>query len=157
MSNNIIKIYTKAPFHVRILSFGCDECGRRWKSAAGSVNDYQLCKNCFHKCYPRSYKYQAPNKKGNENRQTAIPHDSNLCGKCKRLGYSCMEVAYGDAQNDYMREVIGVDGEEILKGNEIDIFDYAVSLQEAKKAKKEGKKLLNKKKEKVEEDKKSWM
>jgi hypothetical protein len=88
MSND--ETYSRVPFRVFIIEFICENCGRQWKSTGGSLTDYQICKNCCEKCYPGRYKLQVPNKKGSENRETFISHDSELCGKCIRLGYSCM-------------------------------------------------------------------
>lgn len=106
--------HPRAPFQVLIIEFGCANCGRRWRSAGGSLTDFQICKGCYEKCYPGRYKMQAPNKKGNQNRETFIPHDSELCGKCIRLGYSCMEQGVEEESSII---VSNEDGEELRLGN----------------------------------------
>ncbi|KAG2189985.1 hypothetical protein INT46_009742 [Mucor plumbeus] len=103
--------YINAPFNVRIVSFACEECGRRWRSANGSLEDYQKCKNCYAECYPVSYKIQAPNKVGDENRETYEAHNKELCGKCERLGRSCMML--GVEYKDSFRIITNADGEDI--------------------------------------------
>ncbi|KAI8647174.1 hypothetical protein BD408DRAFT_465524 [Parasitella parasitica] len=104
--------YKKAPFNVQIVKFGCENCGRRWQSANGSLKDYQKCKRCFQKCYPSSYKIMAPNKRGNENRGSFQAHNTELCGRCDRLGYSCMEL--GNNSNEDTLVVSGSNNEEVL-------------------------------------------
>lgn len=128
--------YNKAPFRVCIVRYTCENCFRRWNSANGNLNDYQLCKNCLQKCYPGSHKWEEPNKLGNQNRETYISHNSELCGKCIRLGYSCMEIGDEVAQGT---RVTNNDGEEIVLENNSDISSFIV--KKIDKKKKSGKKL----------------
>ncbi|CEP14340.1 hypothetical protein [Parasitella parasitica] len=123
--------YKKAPFHVRIVKFGCENCGRRWQSANGSTKDYQKCKNCYEKCYPRSYKIQAPNKRGNENRGSFRAHNVKLCGRCDRLGYSCMEV--GNNADEDTVIVNGSNDEEIVLTNANDLSSFIVENKKTRK------------------------
>lgn len=122
MSSYVDSFHDRAPFNVRIVKFGCLNCGRRWQSANGSLQDYQRCKGCFEKTFPSSYKIQAPNKRGNENKGTFRPHNSELCGKCDRLGYSCMEIEADDCQDDII--VIAADEEDVVltKSNDLSSF-----------------------------------
>ncbi|CAO3614069.1 unnamed protein product [Mucor fragilis] len=128
---------TRAPYKVRIVKFGCENCGRRWQSANGSLNDYQKCKNCYSKCYPSSYKIQAPNKRGNENRGTLQAHNIELCGRCERLGYSCMELGNELDQENLL--VTGADDEDVVLSKSNDLFSYVVE-PKAKKGKSKAKK-----------------
>lgn len=134
MSSYVDPFHDKAPFNVRIVKFGCLNCGRRWQSANGSLQDYQRCKGCFEKTFPSSYKIQAPNKRGNENKGTFRPHNSELCGKCDRLGYSCMEIEADDGQDDIV--VIAADEEDVVltKSNDLSSF-IVVKEKKTKKAK----------------------
>ncbi|KAK4520041.1 Replication termination factor 2 [Mucor velutinosus] len=116
--------HTKAPYSVRIVKFGCENCGRRWQSANGSLSDYQKCRNCYERCYPSSYKIQAPNKRGNENRGTFQAHDTELCGRCERLGYSCMELGNAIDQDNLL--VTGADDEDVVLTKSNDLFSYVV-------------------------------
>ncbi|KAL7309994.1 Zinc finger CCHC domain-containing protein 24 [Mucor circinelloides] len=95
--------HSKAPFSVRIVEFGCPKCSRRWSSANGSLEDYQKCKNCYTECYPVGSRIRKPNKFGNENRQTYQGHNKELCGKCTRLGRSCMTL--GNESDDDVDEI----------------------------------------------------
>ncbi|KAI8643036.1 hypothetical protein BD408DRAFT_442920 [Parasitella parasitica] len=111
MSHYTDSMHEKAPFSVRITNFACNECDRRWSSANGSLQDYQKCKYCYTKCYPLGHKIRAPNKTGNENRETYQGHIKELCGKCQRLGKSCMML-----ENDYddsYRVITNADGEDM--------------------------------------------
>lgn len=123
--------YTKAPYSVRIVKFGCENCGRRWQSANGSLKDYQKCKNCFSKCYPSSYKIQAPNKRGNENRGTFQAHNTELCGRCARLGYSCMELGNSVDQDNII--VSAADDEEVVLTKSNDLSSYIVTNEKKNK------------------------
>ncbi|KAL9541942.1 hypothetical protein MBANPS3_008857 [Mucor bainieri] len=127
-------VYDRAPFHVRIVKFGCLNCGRRWQSANGSLQDYQRCKGCLEKTFPSSYKIQAPNKRGNENPGTFRPHNSDLCGKCDRLGYSCMEIEGDEGQDDII--VVAADEEDVVltKANDLSNF-IVVKEKKTKKSK----------------------
>lgn len=120
--------YDDAPFNVRIVSFACDECGRRWRSANGSLEDYQKCKNCYTECYPVSYKIQAPNKIGNENRETYEAHNKELCGKCERLGRSCMML--GNEGKDSFRIITNADGEDIYLDDSSRLQDLQSKVKE---------------------------
>lgn len=106
--------HTKAPYSVRVVRFGCENCG--------SLEDYQKCKSCYTKCYPSSYKIQAPNKKGNENKGTFQAHNIELCGRCARLGYSCMELGNSIDQDNIV--VSAADDEEVVltKSNNLSSF-----------------------------------
>ncbi|GAN04477.1 hypothetical protein MAM1_0065d03937 [Mucor ambiguus] len=101
MSHSKDSVHSKAPYYVCIVEFGCLHCGRRWSSANGSLKDYQKCKNCYTECYPVGSRIREPNKLGNENRQTLQAHNKELCGKCARLGRSCMMLGNkSDSDND---------------------------------------------------------
>lgn len=125
--------HTKAPYSVRIVKFGCENCGRRWQSANGSLRDYQKCKSCYTKCYPSSYKIQVPNKKGNENRGTFQAHNTELCGRCARLGYSCMELGNSVDQDNIV--VSAADNEEVVLIKSNDLSSYIVTNEKKKKSK----------------------
>ncbi|KAI9356625.1 hypothetical protein BD770DRAFT_473156 [Pilaira anomala] len=105
--------YKKAPYQVRIVSYRCERCFRKWQSANGSLSDYQLCKNCLQKCYPGTYKWQAPNKKGNQNPETFVAHNTELCGKCIRLGFSCMELGVNEDEDKGGIVVNNIEGDEV--------------------------------------------
>ncbi|CEP14471.1 hypothetical protein [Parasitella parasitica] len=111
MSHYTDTFYEKAPFNVRMVNFACIKCTRRWSSANGSLEDYQKCKNCYTECYPVGCTIRAPNKVGNENRETYQGHIKELCGKCQRLGKSCMMV--GNDDDDDFRVITDADGEEL--------------------------------------------
>ncbi|GAA5817156.1 hypothetical protein MFLAVUS_010698 [Mucor flavus] len=113
--------YDKPPFTVCIVRYTCPTCCRRWHSANGNLDDYQICKNCYEKCYPGPYKYQAPNKKGNQNPETYIPHNTELCGKCIRLGHSCMEELGLERPN---RVVSNLEGESVILDDSQDFSSY---------------------------------
>lgn len=105
--------YKRAPYQVRIVNYRCERCFRRWQSANGSLSDYQLCKNCLQKCYPGTYKWQAPNKKGNQNPETFVAHNTELCGKCIRLGFSCMELGVNEDEDKGGIVVNNIEGDEV--------------------------------------------
>ncbi|KAG2200419.1 hypothetical protein INT46_002286 [Mucor plumbeus] len=134
MSSYVDSFHDRAPFNVRIVKFGCLNCGRRWQSANGSLQDYQRCKGCFEKTFPSSYKIQAPNKRGNENKGTFRPHNSELCGKCDRLGYSCMEIEADDCQDDII--VIAADEEDVVltKSNDLSSFIVISPMKDKEKS-----------------------
>lgn len=138
--------HVKAPYSVRIVKFGCENCGRRWQSANGSLHDFQKCKNCYEKCYPSSYKIQAPNKRGNENRGTFQAHNTELCGRCERLGYPCMEL--GNALDEDNLLVTGADDEDVTLTKSNDLLSYIVE-PKSKKGKKKTKSELAPKKSPV--------
>ncbi|KAI8991224.1 hypothetical protein BDF20DRAFT_831284 [Mycotypha africana] len=120
----------KAPFKTLIVRFGCDNCGRRWRSASGNMNDFQICKNCYQKVYPCGYQYEAPNKRGNQNRETFESHNSELCGKCIRLGFNCMELTISQRlDQDAIEELVPTivrneDEEDIALTNNVDILAF---------------------------------
>ena len=89
---------TRAPKYTRVACFGCTDCAYRWNSARGQAGVYQKCKHCLKHCYPTGFAWQAPNKEGNMNRETLIGHNSDLCGKCIQLGYSCQ--SYCELEQD---------------------------------------------------------
>ncbi|KAL0141101.1 hypothetical protein V8B55DRAFT_1436924 [Mucor lusitanicus] len=133
--------HERAPYSVRIVKFGCENCGRRWQSANGSINDYQKCKNCYQKCYPSSYKMQAPNKRGNENRGTLQAHNTALCGRCDRLGYSCMELGNTIDQDNILVATASDDEEMILtKSNDLSTFIVEPKIKKGKNKAKNQKK-----------------
>ncbi|KAI8084357.1 uncharacterized protein B0P05DRAFT_36060 [Gilbertella persicaria] len=130
---NIISQYKKAPFYTRIVQFGCENCGRRWKSASGSLVDFQICKGCYGQVYPGGYKWEAPNKRGNQNKETYLPHDTELCGKCIRLGYSCMEAINSMQDQEDTIIVNNTEGEVMTLSKSTDIFDNIVTKIDKKK------------------------
>ncbi|GAN06322.1 hypothetical protein MAM1_0119d05803 [Mucor ambiguus] len=132
--------HTRAPYSIRVVKFGCENCGRRWQSANGSLSDYQKCKNCYEKCYPSSYKVQAPNKRGNENRGTFQAHNTELCGRCERLGYSCMELGNTLDQDNLL--VAGADDEDVVLTKSNNLSSYVVE-PKAKKGKTKAKTYKN--------------
>lgn len=134
MSNRQIQFNDKAPFKVCIVKYTCGTCFRRWQSANGNLNDYQLCKHCYQKCYPGEYKWQAPNKKGNQNRETFVAHNTELCGKCIRLGFSCMELL--DEGKPPGIVVSNDDGEDFLLENNSDLSNFIVIKEKVDKKKK---------------------
>ncbi|KDO20586.1 hypothetical protein SPRG_21310 [Saprolegnia parasitica CBS 223.65] len=89
----------RAPTWTRMAFFGCQACAHRWRSARGEAGVYQKCKHCFEPCYPTEFRLVAPNKDGNMNKETAIGHNMELCGKCAELGYSC-QYALDDCDED---------------------------------------------------------
>ncbi|KAI9301136.1 hypothetical protein BJ944DRAFT_234188 [Cunninghamella echinulata] len=93
-----------APKYVRVVKFGCENCGRRWASANGSLTDYQLCKTCYTECYPTGHTIKPPNKRGNMNQETYAKHNPDLCGKCYRLGFSCMQLPDKEGEQEKIRE-----------------------------------------------------
>lgn len=151
MSNPKIQFYDKAPYHVRIVKYTCGVCFRRWQSANGNLEDYQICKNCFSKCYPGEYKWQAPNKKGNQNQETFIAHNSELCGKCIRLGVSCMELRDEDTTPGIV--VMNDDGEDFLLESSSDLSSFIVVKEKTDKKKK---KVGDKKMNKSEQERQAW-
>ncbi|KAK4513452.1 uncharacterized protein ATC70_005453 [Mucor velutinosus] len=92
-------VYSKAPFSVRVVEFDCLNCGRRWSCANGSLEDYQKCNNFYAECYPVGSRIREPTRFGNENRQTLQGHNKDICGKCARLGRSCMMLS-NESDND---------------------------------------------------------
>jgi hypothetical protein len=134
--------YQKAPFRVRIVKYKCDTCFRRWQSANGNLTDYQLCKNCYQKCYPGEHKWQTPNKQGNQNRETFIAHNTELCGKCIRLGFSCMELIREEQSSGTV--VSNDDGEDILLENNSDLSSFIVRKDKVDKKMKKVDKVPNK-------------
>ncbi|KAG2202044.1 hypothetical protein INT47_006236 [Mucor saturninus] len=137
MSSPRMQNYDKAPFLVRIVKYTCGTCFRRWQSANGNLEDYQICKNCYSKCYPGEYKWQAPNKKGNQNQETFVAHNTELCGKCIRLGSSCMELRNEDSNPGTI--VSNEDGEDFILENNSDLSSFLVIKEKPDKKKKKDK------------------
>lgn len=91
----------RAPKSTRVACFGCKDCAYRWNSARGQAGVYQKCKYCYKDCYPTGFAWKAPNKEGNSNRETFIGHNTDLCGKCIELGYSCQSSCELEQQDSY--------------------------------------------------------
>ncbi|CAO3618396.1 unnamed protein product [Cunninghamella echinulata] len=113
-----------APKYVRLVKFGCINCGRRWTSANGSLNDYQLCKACFTICYPTGSTIEPPNKIGNMNRETYIKHYPDLCGKCYRLGYSCMLLPDKEGEQEEIKKQYIDQHGRTFQSEETQLADY---------------------------------
>lgn len=68
--------------------YTCPRCGRFWSSTLSWRHNYQICKRCSTKVYPKNQR---------EVRTTDIrhgdgkapEHSKNLCQKCNELGYYC--------------------------------------------------------------------
>ncbi|KAK9811239.1 hypothetical protein WJX72_000429 [[Myrmecia] bisecta] len=121
--------YSPPPRAVTFAIFGCPNCARTWESAHGSATDYQKCKSCLTPCYPSSWKRRAPNKRGNQERETILHHDMALCGVCERLGRCCIGT---DAEEEAARSVnvvISDEGKtEVLRmGDGLSLLDFAVT------------------------------
>lgn len=85
---------------------------------------------------PREFKWEEPNKQGNQNRESYLAHESALCGKCVRLGYSCFE-ALGKEQPDGDIIVSNEEGKEITLERSVDIFsNLVIDILDNKKSKK---------------------
>lgn len=129
-----LDINIKPPKSVQMVKFGCSNCGRRWESANGSLIDYQICKNCYTECYPSDFKIKTSNKYGNMNKETYLKHNQDLCGKCNRLGFSCMELSDIEKEQNV---VIDEDGK--LKSTEKQLSDFIVVKSKNKNRKKKNK------------------
>ncbi len=119
---------------VKVASFGCKGCAHRWKSARGKPGVYQKCKECLEPCYPSEFFWEAPNKKGNMNRETYIGHNSDLCGRCIELGYSCQTLSELENMED-------AEEDDIAANNTIPTLIDLASLATTKMSQKERKRL----------------
>ncbi|ODN00785.1 Zinc finger CCHC domain-containing protein 24 [Orchesella cincta] len=65
--------------------FQCPMCRREWKSGNSWANMGQECEKCRINVYP----YKQSTLKGGGNKDDGPPHPSEMCEKCKKLGYCC--------------------------------------------------------------------
>ncbi len=66
-------------------TFECALCDNRWTSAYCWKGEMQACRSCNHENYPvRKDKLD-----GSKSRGGLGAHDSENCGRCRKLGYSC--------------------------------------------------------------------
>jgi len=77
-------------FYSSYKSYGyyeCD-CGAWWESAHSWAEEPQDCKSCGNEVFPYYQEELKPREEPHEN-SVNKPHREDLCGMCKKLGFSC--------------------------------------------------------------------
>ncbi len=80
----------------------CDNCDKCWKSSKSYVKKYQKCARCQVNCWPvkQREKEKVENYQRDGAKSVKRPsgrHQSNLCQRCKELGYPCNEDEFHDS------------------------------------------------------------
>lgn len=91
METNILELHQNMYTIVRdFCAFGeyrCPHCGRNWRSANSYVSDGMKCQRG---CNVLVYAHKRTVKEGPSTGEIGgAPHREDLCGRCRRLGYSC--------------------------------------------------------------------
>lgn len=69
--------------------FQCPECSHEWSSASAWVGYTQGCTECDADVLPYEVNYLRPKRGGWQSLEDKS-HMTDLCGKCKELGHSCI-------------------------------------------------------------------